>query len=119
MTTKKKTSSKSKKSGGSKRITAAQKQALQRHFGGAISMGPNGKLYAGGAWWNNWGDLWSGIKDVGKKAWDFVKDEKLISKGLDRFGPGQIGKEAADLARSVGLGKRGGQMMVMVPAIRV
>lgn len=117
MPTKKK-SSKSKKSGGSK-ITAAQKQALQRHFGGAITMGPNGRIYAGGAWYNSWSDLWSGVKDVAKKGWDFAKENKLVSKALRKFLPGTIGDPIATAAEKIGLGKRGGQMMVMVPAIRV
>ena len=121
MPTKKKTS-RTKKSGGAKRITATQKQALQRHFGGSITMGPSGRIYAGGAWWNNWGDLWSGVKDVAKKGWDFVKENKLVSKGLKKFVPEVMGVNVGEAAEKLGLGKRkrGGQkMMVMVPAIRV
>jgi hypothetical protein len=44
------------------------------------------------------GDLWSGLKKVG----GFVKDNKLISKGLDSAGLGKY----AGVARQFGLGKR-------------
>ncbi len=44
------------------------------------------------------GDLWSGIKKVA----GIVKDNKLVSRGLDAAGQGKY----ANIARQFGLGKR-------------
>jgi hypothetical protein len=54
----------------------------------------------GGAWWNT---VWDGVKSVGK----FVKDNSLVSKGLDAAGLGKY----AGFARQVGLGKGKGKAM--------
>lgn len=47
------------------------------------------------------GDVWSGIK----KAAGYIKDNKLISKGLNLI-PDARAKAAAKAAEAVGLGKR-------------
>ena len=48
-----------------------------------------------------WGDVWSGIK----KAANFVKDNKLVSKGLNLI-PDARAKSAAKAAEAIGLGKK-------------
>lgn len=55
------------------------------------------------------GDLWSGIKSVGRAVpWrqvgNFIKDNNLVSKGLNIAGQSGL----ANAAKSVGLGKRKG-----------
>ena len=49
----------------------------------------------GGAWYN---DLWNGVKKVG----GFIKDNKLVSKGLNAAGLGKYGK----IASQIGLGRK-------------
>lgn len=84
-----------------------------RKVGGAKrKRGRARKRHIGGAWYNNWSDLWSGIKSVAKPIASFVKDNQLISKGLQAAGnPYGL----ATGARALGLGrkrKRGGNMSV-------
>jgi len=49
------------------------------------------------------GDLWDGVKNVGKKALDFAKNTKLISAGLSAF---PETKAFAPAVSAIGLGKK-------------
>jgi hypothetical protein len=80
-----------------------------------------GKIMIGGAWYNNWNDFKSGVSNVYngvKKGYDYVKDNKLVSRGLDIAGRLGVPNAAgyADRARQAGYGKRrmqsGGAMPV-------
>ena len=51
------------------------------------------------------GNLWSGVKSVGSKIGNFVKDQKLISKGLALI-PHAGAQAAAKVAGQVGLRPR-------------
>lgn len=50
------------------------------------------------------GDLWSGIKKVAAPVHNFVKDNKLISRGLGLLGP--KGKAVGAVADQFGYGRR-------------
>jgi hypothetical protein len=49
------------------------------------------------------GDFWSGLKNFGSKLFNFVKDNKLISKGLSLI-PHPIAQVGSRAAKSVGFG---------------
>ena len=50
--------------------------------------------------------IWSGIKSAAKPIGKFIKDQKLISKGLNTFLPGPVGKVAGAAASQLGYGRR-------------
>lgn len=49
--------------------------------------------------------IWSGIKKIGGPLHKFVKDNKLISKGL-ALAPGHIGSIGSSVASQLGYGRR-------------
>lgn len=67
----------------------------------------------------NGGDFWSGLKSFGSKLWpflskahDFVKDHKLLSRGLSMI-PDPIAKSLATAADVIGYGECGGEGVMM------
>ena len=88
-------------------------QQQGRYHGGSYMLSHNGRVKYGGAWWNSWGDLWSGVKNTARDAWDYVKKNKIISKGATDLGFPMAGK----VIDALGAGRRRGG--AYVPAIKV
>lgn len=76
---------------GTRGLSTAELQALQDVYGG-----------------NFFRRLWRGVKSVAKPVGKFIKDNKLVSKGLQLI-PHPTAQKAAAAARAVGLGTRGGR----------
>ena len=51
------------------------------------------------------GDLWDGVKSVANKVVPFIKDNKLLSKGLSLI-PHPYAQTGAKVAGSLGFGRR-------------
>lgn len=88
--------------------TATKKPKVQR--GGMMMITPQyrqmGNPYAGVQTGEGFfGDLWDEVKSVGKKAFNFVKDNKLVSTGLAMSGDPRL-KAASGVASQFGLGKK-------------
>lgn len=93
------------KAGGRRRRTVRR-----RRVGGSRRYGMRGSGF--------WGSLWSGIK----KGANWVKDQKLISKGLGAIG-NPYAQTASRVASTLGLGRRrrvarGGRRRVGRPRVR-